>query len=592
MNRLVVTFISVAFIVFQSKAQDEKKSYHQLTTSNGLIAAVYNDKSASVETVYPHIFSFYDSGLVVMPVIKDIKLKTDEKPLDATYLQNTHIIKAVYRQFVLYYFASFTEENKILYILAKGKKKDLDKLEFSYQPGEGIVTENDVSSTANGESERYFLFGFTDTLNTSNGLTEALGQLKSGKKSLLAKELAFMRNLIGRCSIPKQVTKAERDLFEQSISVLKMSQVSDKEVLPLSYGQILASLRPGVWAIAWVRDGAYAIQAMSKIGMFREAKKGLEFMLKSRPTDQYIHYVHTDGKDYGIGVPYHISVTRYFGNGREEADYEGNRGPNIEIDDFGLFLLAFSDYVKDSKDEVFYRKWNDIIINKVAKAIMHTTTGANIIQRDSGPWEHHLPGKQFAFTNAVCAKGLMEIAALQKKYGLPFKEIEAGAKRIYDGIFQNYLVERRYFRGNAQEAKNTDYHYYDGGTFELFATGLIKDKSLFLSHMEEFDKILIADNNPEKGYIRFRTPDSYENQEWPIVSLRVALAQKMFGNNAKAKKLIDRVTDIVSHNSNLFPEMFTLKEVAYDGAIPMVGYGAGVYIIALKAFYNSKETRL
>jgi GH15 family glucan-1,4-alpha-glucosidase len=588
MKKIFLTLFSVTFFVSLSKAQDSKRSYHQLTTSNGLIAAVYNEQTGVVETVYPHIFSFYDSGLLVLPVIRNIRLKSDEKPLQTSYLENTHVIKVAYPHYNLFYFASFSQENKVLYVLAKGKKADIDGLSFSFEQAKGIVSTTDVSISSGGESERYFLFGFTDSLNTRSGMPEAQKLLKTGKKGLLAREVNFMRNLINKCSIPKTLTKQERNVFEQSISVMKMSQVSEKEVLPLSHGQVLASLRPGVWAIAWVRDGAYAIEAMSKIGMYDEAKKGLEFMLNAKPTDQYIHYVHTDGKDYGIGIPYHISVTRYFGNGREEADYEGNRGPNIEIDDFGLFLIAFSSYVKESKDESFYRKWNDIIVNKVVRAIMHTTTSANILQRDSGPWEHHLPGKQFVFTNAVCAKGLMGIAELQKKYGLPSETIETAGKRLYDGIIQNYLVEGRYFRGNAQEAKNTDYHYYDGGTFELFALGLIKEKPVFLSHMQEYDKILRADGNPGRGYVRFHTPDAYENQEWPVASLRVALSQKRFGNDAESKKLIDRVTAFTSRNFNLIPEMFTLKEEAYDGAIPMVGYGAGAYILAIKAFYNSK----
>jgi len=47
-----------------------KKSYYQLTTSNGLIAAVYNEQKDMVEEVYPHIFSYYDSGQAVKPFVQ------------------------------------------------------------------------------------------------------------------------------------------------------------------------------------------------------------------------------------------------------------------------------------------------------------------------------------------------------------------------------------------------------------------------------------------------------------------------------------------------------------------------------------------
>jgi hypothetical protein len=82
---------------------------------------------------------------------------------------------------------------------------------------------------------------------------------------------------------------------------------------------------------------------MTRLGMYAEARKGLEFMLKA-PSDRFKHYIYRDGKDYGPGVDYQISLTRYFGNGKEECDYN-EAGPNIEYDDFGLFLIAFSDYV-------------------------------------------------------------------------------------------------------------------------------------------------------------------------------------------------------------------------------------------------------
>ncbi|MCP6769927.1 hypothetical protein NL529_34275, partial [Klebsiella pneumoniae] len=76
--------------------------------------------------------------------------------------------------------------------------------------------------------------------------------------------------VITKCKIPQQVSPEEHNTIEQGISILKMSQVSDKEIFPFSHGQVLASLRPGVWAISWVRDASFAIEAMSKLGMFDE----------------------------------------------------------------------------------------------------------------------------------------------------------------------------------------------------------------------------------------------------------------------------------------------------------------------------------
>ncbi len=559
-------------------------SYHQITTSNGLIAAVYNDESNKVENVYPHIFSAYDSALYVQPFVSNISPNVVEKPLAIYYLKNTHVIEVKYRHFVINYTASFSNADKIFYAVVRGNPADIAAVSFSNDAENGLEKQS-ITRQFGKKAEKYFLFGFTDKHHPNSGMEKAINRLKSAPVSLIDTEVDFMQQVVARCRFPKKINRAERDLLEQSVAVLKMSQVHDNEVFPLAKGQILASLRPGVWAISWVRDAAFAIAAMTKLGLYDEAKKGLEFMLNASPSNQYKHYIHTDGKDYGIGVDYQISVTRYFGNGREESDFD-YRGPNIEIDDFGLFLIALSDYVQTSGDADFYRKWQSVLQTKVADAIIHTINAQNIIRADSGPWEHHLPGRSFVFTAAVCSVGLDKFAALQQRYGFESATYFAAAKRLYEGVMANMLYENRLIKGNAQDQVPTDHYFFDGATFELFANGFITDKALFLSHIQAYDQELRVKTGQKMGYIRFNSEDSYENQEWPFASMRVAVAQTIFGNRSEAKRLMARVTQIAGRNYHLIPEIISLEEEAYKGAIPMVGYGAGAYVLGVWRVYE------
>lgn len=559
-----------------------KRSYYQLTTSNGLIAAVYNAQTATLENLYPHIFSNYDSGIAVQPVLSNLRLSKNIGPAMTSYLQHTHVIEVKYPNCSLYYFSSFTQHDKILYVMAAGSEAAIRDIDFVYETGAGKITRRNAMRNNGDRFEKYFLFGFSDTLNKMPDMDKALQQVLDAP--LMQNELAYMKQVFASCHFPKGLNAAERNTLEQSIAVLKMSQVDDHEVLPFSHGQVMASLRPGVWAISWVRDASFAIEAMSRLGMYTEAKKALAFMLKSTPTDQYIHYIHTDGKDYGIGLPYVISVTRYFGNGREESDYTSN-GPNIEIDDFGLFLTAFYHYVHESADSAFFMEYKEAI-DKICAAIIHNINDKGVIRTESGPWEHHLPGKEFMWTSGVCARGLQLMVALYEKYHQPSQNIAAGAEKLYNGIMANCLIGKRYIKGNATEQNSNDHHYYDAATFELFANGLINDKSLFATHMAEYDKHNRALLDPAKGYIRFNSNDSYENQEWPFAGLRVAVAQKRLGNAAEAKKLTDRVTAFADRNNNLIPEILSNDMGIYKGAIPMVGYGAGAYILALIALHE------
>ena len=406
------------------------------------------------------------------------------------------------------------------------------------------------------------------------------------KGAFLLSELAFMRNLINKAKIPATISVAERNVMEQAVSVLKMSQVSDKDELPLSHGQVLASLRPGVWAISWVRDGTFAISAMAKLGMYDEAKKGLEFMLKAKG-NRFKNYIFRDGKNYGPEIDYQISLTRYFGDGTEECDFNEN-GPNIEYDDWGLFLIAFADYINESQDWEFFRKWQPLVTQKVGDPLLFIIQENNLLKRDSGPWEHHLPGRQFAFTNGVASVGFSKLAELLQHENFDFQKYKDASQRIYDGVIKNMWMENKYMKGNANDFLPEDHYYFDGATFELFASQFIKDKSMFVSHMNEYNKHLKVNEKygKDRGYIRFNSEDSYENQEWPFANLRVAVAQNHFGLKQDAKKNIDRITSFAEKNYNLIPEIITNDEEAYSGAIPMVGYGSGAYVLAILEYYN------
>ncbi len=636
MNRkLILTillFLSCRFFLSaQGIARPIEPSYFKLTTSNGLIVAVYNAKENRIDNVYPHIFANCDSGLYVYPFTGNIRLNTIEQPTKTSYLQNTHVITVSYPGFTVNYFASFTQNDKIFYIVARGEKQNIENLSLIAETVKGkavsgitllenhlqdlpihiagnILSGSVMRACGNHVYEKYFLYSFTDSLHKDTSIvSNAIARLAKSKESLLDAEVNYMRKLYTTCTFPKNLTLKEKNLVEQSIAILKMAQVSDFEIFPDSHGQILASIRPGLWHIAWVRDGSYAIQAMTRLGMFSEAKKGLEFMLKA-PSGHYKHYVYKDGKDYGPGVDYQVSLTRYYGNGREECD-ANDAGPNLEYDDFGLFMIAFCDYVSRSHDSEFYKKWNTVMCLKVADATVHCIDTNSLIKADSGPWEHHLDmPKQYTFTSGVCARGLELFGRLQKQFHFPYKQYQVAAESLKQGILKHMLCDNAYIKGNANDQHKTDREYYDSGVYEIFANGLIQDKNLFLSHMKEFDKVLrIQGKRP--GYIRLSSADPYENQEWVFINLRIANAWLLFGGKQEASRLLDFVTEQAAVNYNTVPEMYSNKlqmdkvtadflpnniwcncirdkDDQYIGTVPMVGYGSAAYILTLYSLYN------
>lgn len=632
-----VVFITLAMIsgVRSAKSADEiRQSYFKLTTSNGLVVAVYNAAENRIDNVYPHIFANYDSGLYVHPFTGNIKLISGEKPVKTSYLENTHVISVEYKDFTVSYFASFTRNDRIFYIVVRGPKEIIKKLDFDVETVAGqavsnitqlenhlqdlpiiikgkALTGNFIRKYDDQDYEKYFLFSLVDSLQPNPDLvTNTIIDLAATKTSLLDTEVAWMKGFFNTCIFPKGLTPRERNVVEQSISILKMAQVSDHEVIPGSQGQVLASLRPGLWHIAWVRDGSYAIQAMTRLGMYAEARKALEFMLKAR-SGRFKHYVYTDGKDYGPGVDYQVSLTRYYGNGKEECDFN-EFGPNIEYDNFGLFLIAWADYILYSNDAGFFHEWNDIVREKVADATIHCIDTNLLIKADSGPWEHHLQmPRQYTFTSGVCARGLGMFAEVQRHFGLPFEKYETAVEQIWEGMYRQLIIEGRYFKGNINDTLRTGKEYYDAGVYEIFANGFIRNKFLFLTHMTEYDQHLRI-KGARAGYIRLNSNDPYENQEWVFIDLRIALARMLFGQRERAAQILHYITDQAAANFNTIPEMYSNKlqmakvpadfhlwntwcncireeDGQYIGAIPMVGYGSGAYIIALYHYYGRQD---
>ena len=631
--KLLITSLLCLTVACKEKQEDSavlKQSYFKLTTSNGLIVSVYNDKENKIDYVYPHIFASIDSGIHVNPFVGNIKLKYEEQPTKTSYVQNTHVISVEYNDFAIYYTASFQNHDKVFYIVARGQKGKIENLEFEAEMGAGKIVsglthlENplqDLPCIIEGDAitdtyikqyqddiyEKYFLYSFTDERHTDNAIIDkAIKHLESSSGSLVDHEINYMRSIIEKCRYPSTLSDKERNILEQSVTILKMSQVSDHEIFPNSPGQILASLRPGLWHIAWVRDAAFAIQAMTRLGMYDEARKALEFMLKA-PANRFRNFVY-NGVDYGPDMDYQISLTRYFGNGTEECDFDDN-SPNIEYDDFGLFLISYIDYVNRSEDWAFYKQWSEVVTEKVADVIIHCMADNNLIKADSGPWEHHLDlTKQYAFTSGVNARGLELFAEAQKKQDLPYEKYQVAAGKIKQAILDNLLVDNKYIKGNASDMNVTDHEYWDGGSFECFASGLITDKKLFESHMEAYGKIL-AIKGDRLGYIRLESNDPYENQEWVFLDLRVAYAHLNFENKETAGQLINYFTEQASINYNTLPEMISnklqMEKVPnrgyrddiwcncvrqegdmYIGMIPMVGYGSGAYTLALLSYHG------
>jgi len=393
----------------------------------------------------------------------------------------------------------------------------------------------------------------------------------------------------------------ESKLWRQSEAVLRMAQVREPNIdqpgsRRTSHGMVLASLAPGHWTTGWVRDGVYATVAMARAGHWPEARDSLNFFLNADPVGKY--------KNYLGGVDYRISVTRYYGSGEEEADYSGQATPNIETDGWGLVLWASRQYLDHSGDYAWLNSLTrtgtvyQTLLEGVVKPIVSQleTTGdlAGVMKPDSSIWEvHQQNARHFAYTTLATARGLCDFASIAKRSGhaADHAVYSVLAGRVRDAFERVFRAPEGYLVAAVERSRETD---LDAAVVEAYGFDVLRDfksdlAKTTLAHLELLKL-------PSGGFSRSVGDSTYQTNEWAFIDQRMASAYLRMNQREKADALIDMITGRAIKNFYLLPELYVATPSegpigSYQGSNPMVGYGAGAYLMALLDREGKLESR-
>lgn len=381
------------------------------------------------------------------------------------------------------------------------------------------------------------------------------------------------------------LSEDEIAVWRQSETVLRMGQIRERtQDNRRNFGMFLAALPPGEWHIGWVRDGAYAIVAQAMVGHLEEAKYGVEFFLNAWAgffnSPQY------------LGRHYRISSVRYYGNGKEEGDFNAD-GPNVETDGFGLALWAARGYLHYSCDT----QWLDTTTlhgDTIYEALTQTAEEIDALLVNDLPtaecsiWETHWDYREvFTYTAATQIRGLYDFAAIAR-----FKGDFARATYFYQraealhAATLDRLVHPEFnsFVSHLNVANSP--YFVDGSTIEMLSWDFVlPDDPAYIGTMNEYQRL----QTPFGGYKRLEQQLSltggsgasqYDLSQWVLLDLRIGQAFRKMGQPDRAEELLQFVTDSAVRNDHLVPELFNPDDGRYEGAIPMVGYGAGAWQVA------------
>ena len=173
--------------------------------------------------------------------------------------------------------------------------------------------------------------------------------------------------------------KAEA-LYRNSVKILRKVQTKS--------GGCLATPKGERYPYVYPRDNAVCILGFVSAGMFREARKSLNFILKTQlPSGAFPQRVDTDGKD---------------------ASYKP-----IQIDGTALNIYAMSAYVRETKDIAFARENWEIVESAVEYIIKNIYPEKDLVFTPNSV--HEFPPMEEGleiWTNAAC------LTALEKAYEL------------------------------------------------------------------------------------------------------------------------------------------------------------------------------
>lgn len=389
-------------------------------------------------------------------------------------------------------------------------------------------------------------------------------------------------------------SEQERHLWRQSEVMLRMAQSREPNRPGRNNnGLIVAALPDGVYFTPWVRDMACALVAFIRMGHQAEARAGLLAYFNAQPTGKM--------RAETAGADYQISVVRYFGDGSEEPFFTEEGATNIEFDDWGLALWVLGQYEQKYNDPALlklhtyrgplYQTARDYIVKPLLGNTEDYGPG-KIVAADTSIWEEHQKDKKhFAWSTALAIVGLENFAAVAHRAGDEPARTEAlnNAALLQKGFAAAFIRDGK-LHGTLEPGEKND---IDGALLAIINFGLVSDPALITNTVERMDLLKVASGGYKRVRSNYTDPAIfeywYEKEEFLFVDFSLAEVDRRQGHAAEADAILKRIVAKAAADHNIIPEMYVAVPCPLfpgkigdpTGALPMVGYGAGEYILHL-----------
>jgi GH15 family glucan-1,4-alpha-glucosidase len=307
------------------------------------------------------------------------------------------------------------------------------------------------------------------------------------------------------------------------------------------------------------------------------------------------------------GADYQISVVRYWGDGAEEPFFTQEGATNIEYDDWGEVLWALGEYLRRYDDRTLlkaatyrgplYASARDFIMKPLIDNMEKYGPGL-IVNADTSIWEEHQKDKKhFAFSTALAIVGLREFAQVAQRAGDKATHRQAlDTQKLLEEGFSAAFIRDGKLRGTLEPGEKND---IDGALLPIINFAVVQDRQVIRDVVDRMKLLKVRSGGFRRVRSNYTDPRIfeywYERQEFLFVDLAVAELLRNLGRKTEGDAMLKRITNKAAADHNIIPEMYVALPCKLfpgkigdpTGAIPMVGYGAGAYILHLLERQNA-----
>jgi GH15 family glucan-1,4-alpha-glucosidase len=385
----------------------------------------------------------------------------------------------------------------------------------------------------------------------------------------------------------------ERHLWRQSETMLRIAQSREPNRIGRHGNGLIVAALPDVYSTPWVRDMAWSTVALIRMGHQAEARAAILAYFNAQHTGKMRSEVN--------GADYQISVVRYWGNGAEEPFFTQEGVTNIEFDDWGEALWVLGEYLRKYNDPALlkaatyrgplYETARDFIVKPLIANTEKYGRGL-IVDADTSIWEEHQKDKKhFAFSTAMAIVGLQEFAQVAKLAGDQAARKQAlDTQALLQKGFAAAFIRGGKLHGTLEQETKND---IDGALLPIINFGIVRDPELIRDTVDRMKLLKVHSGGYRRVRSNYTDPKIfeywYEREEFLFVDLSLAELYRRIGRKADADATLKRIVDKAAADHDIIPEMYVALPCKLfpgkigdpTGAMPMVGYGAGAYLLHL-----------